>query len=74
MEIKQKLAAFLCTQLKLELSDKKMLVTHAHDEKARFLGYEREGQFTSVSTGKSLIAGPISYLVLQTSGVRRLPR
>ena len=40
MEIKQKLAAFLRNELKLELSDEKTLVTHARDEMARFLGYE----------------------------------
>lgn len=40
MEIKQKLAAFLRTELKLDLSDEKTLVTHARDEKAQFLGYE----------------------------------
>ena len=40
VEIKQKLAAFLRRELKLELSDEKTLVTHARDEVARFLGYE----------------------------------
>lgn len=40
MEIKQKLTTFLCTQLKLDLSEEKTLVTHARDEVARFLGYE----------------------------------
>lgn len=40
VEIKQKLAAFLRSELKLELSDEKTLVTHARDEKAQFLGYE----------------------------------
>ncbi len=40
VEIKQKLAAFLRSHLKLELSDEKTLVTHARDEVARFLGYE----------------------------------
>ena len=40
VEIKQKLGAFLRTQLKLELSDEKTLITHARGEKARFLGYE----------------------------------
>lgn len=40
VEIKQKLAAFLRSELKLELSDEKTLVTHARDEMARFLGYE----------------------------------
>ncbi len=40
VEIKQKLAAFLRAELKLELSEEKTLVTHARDEVARFLGYE----------------------------------
>ena len=40
VEIKHKLATFLREELKLELSDGKTLVTHARDEKARFLGYE----------------------------------
>lgn len=40
VEIKQKLAAFLRSEIKLELSEEKTLVTHARDEKARFLGYE----------------------------------
>jgi group II intron reverse transcriptase/maturase len=40
VEIKQKLAAFLRTELKLELSEGKTLVTHARDEVAQFLGYE----------------------------------
>jgi group II intron reverse transcriptase/maturase len=40
VEIKQKVAAFLRSELKLELSDEKTLVTHARDEVARFLGYE----------------------------------
>lgn len=40
VEIKQKLAVFLRTELKLELGEEKTLVTHARDEVARFLGYE----------------------------------
>jgi hypothetical protein len=39
-EIKNKLAQFLCEDLKLELSKAKTLVTHARTEPARFLGYE----------------------------------
>jgi group II intron reverse transcriptase/maturase len=38
-EIKQKLAAFLRDELKLELSEAKTLITHAETESARFLGY-----------------------------------
>jgi group II intron reverse transcriptase/maturase len=39
-EIKQQLAAFLQSELKLELSVEKTLITHARSEAARFLGYE----------------------------------
>jgi group II intron reverse transcriptase/maturase len=39
-QIKQRLAAFLHEDLKLELSEEKTLVTHARTSAARFLGYE----------------------------------
>jgi Type II intron maturase/AI2M/AI1M-like, HNH endonuclease/Reverse transcriptase (RNA-dependent DNA polymerase) len=39
-EIKQRLAAFLREDLKLELSPGKTLITHARTQRARFLGYE----------------------------------
>lgn len=39
-EIKGKLAEFLEKELKLEMSLKKTLITHASTERARFLGYE----------------------------------
>lgn len=39
-EIKQHIGAFLREELKLELSTTKTLITHAKDERARFLGYE----------------------------------
>lgn len=39
-EIKQRLAAFLCDDLKLELSQEKTLITHARTGAAKFLGYE----------------------------------
>ena len=39
-EIKQRLAAFLRDELKLELSQDKTLITHARTQAARFLGYE----------------------------------
>ena len=38
--IKNKIAAYLRDELKLELSAEKTLVTHARKEKAKFLGYE----------------------------------
>ena len=40
MNVKQQIAAFLRDELKLELSDEKTLITHARNEKARFLGYD----------------------------------
>jgi group II intron reverse transcriptase/maturase len=39
-EIKRQLRGFLRDELKLELSDEKTLITHAHEEAAKFLGYE----------------------------------
>jgi len=39
-KIKQRLAAFLRDELKLELSQDKTLITHARTKAARFLGYE----------------------------------
>jgi hypothetical protein len=36
--IKEKIAAFLATQLHLTLSAEKTLITHAHTSRARFLG------------------------------------
>jgi group II intron reverse transcriptase/maturase len=39
-QIKQQLATFLRDKLKLDLSAEKTLITHARDDKARFLGYE----------------------------------
>lgn len=38
--IRDRLQAFLAQALKLELSAAKTLITHAHTEKARFLGYD----------------------------------
>jgi group II intron reverse transcriptase/maturase len=38
--IRERLAEFLETRLKLSLSKEKTLITHAVDEKAKFLGYE----------------------------------
>jgi len=40
MEIKQQVAQYLQERLKLQLSDEKTLITHAMDERAKFLGYE----------------------------------
>jgi hypothetical protein len=51
-EIKQRLAAFLRDDLKLELSHDKTLITHARTEAARFLGYK-----ITVAHNNSLIIG-----------------
>jgi group II intron reverse transcriptase/maturase len=39
-EIKRRIGEFLRETLKLDLSEAKTLITHAHTERARFLGYE----------------------------------
>ena len=39
-QMKEKVASFLQTELKLPLSAEKTLMTHAHTGRARFLGYE----------------------------------
>jgi group II intron reverse transcriptase/maturase len=39
-DIKDRISMFLGTELKLTLSAEKTLITHAHTERARFLGYE----------------------------------
>src|SRR5262249_6409113 len=41
---KRQIAVFLRDDLKLELSDEKTLITHAHTQRAHFLGYELVGQ------------------------------
>lgn len=40
VNIKQQISRYLCDRLKLQLSDEKTLITHARDERAKFLGYE----------------------------------
>lgn len=40
VEIKQRIAEFLGNRLKLQLSNEKTLITHAMNERAKFLGYE----------------------------------
>jgi hypothetical protein len=50
--IRDRLGQFLSTRLKLTLSAEKTLITHAHDGKAKFLGYE-----ITVSKVGDLIAG-----------------
>ena len=40
VEIKQQISRFLGDRLKLQLSSEKTLITHARNERAKFLGYE----------------------------------
>lgn len=67
-EIRDRLAGFLGERLKLTLSMAKTLITHAHDEKAKFLGYEikvtREGHLIS-GNGKRATNGSIALLMPQ---------
>lgn len=60
-EIKQRLAAFLRDDLKLELSAEKTLITHARTRAARFLGYEIAVQHNDTKTtgGRRTVNGKI---------------
>ena len=53
-QIKQQLAEYLRTELKLELSEQKTLITHARTEAARFLGYEIVNQQADCKQHRSL--------------------
>lgn len=69
-EIKEKLKTFLRENLKLELSDEKTLITHAHTERAKFLGYEifaqhaddKIGGGTRAVNGKIGLKMPLSFV------------
>jgi len=67
-EIRQRLGEFLEQRLKLTLSPEKTLITHATDDKAKFLGYEvkvsREGTLVS-ENGKRAANGRIALLMPQ---------
>jgi group II intron reverse transcriptase/maturase len=67
-EIRERLGEWLETNLKLTLSKEKTLVTHAGDEKARFLGYEikaTRGNSLIDNTGKRAANGNIALLMPQ---------
>jgi group II intron reverse transcriptase/maturase len=51
-QIKQHLGKYLQETLKLELSQEKTLITHAHTQAARFLGYELQAQYRNDKLGK----------------------
>jgi hypothetical protein len=52
-EIRQRLGEFLERELKLTLSAEKTLITHATDDKAKFLGYEIQSRKTGSRVDKS---------------------
>jgi len=66
--IRQRLGEWLRDNLKLTLSEEKTLITHAHDEKAKFLGHEvtvtRCGTLIS-EDGRRATNGRISLLMPQ---------
>ncbi|MEU8695016.1 reverse transcriptase domain-containing protein [Streptomyces sp. NPDC048665] len=64
-EIKERLADFLQTTLKLELSREKTLVTHARTEAAKFLGYEINVRYgnSKITRGRRAVNGTIGLHV-----------
>jgi len=64
--IRDRLSEFLGTKLRLTLSEEKTLITHAHDEKAKFLGHEitvtKAGSHIS-RDGRRAANGKIALLV-----------
>lgn len=67
--IREQLGEFLSQKLKLTLSPEKTLITHATDEKARFLGYEikatRDGNLIA-SDGRRATNGLLTLLMPQS--------
>jgi group II intron reverse transcriptase/maturase len=72
-QIRQRLAAFLREELKLELNQDKTLITHARTSAARFLGYEITTQHAD---GKISRGGRINRGMRATNGkiALRVPR
>src|SRR6266567_7830956 len=64
-EIKEKIAAFLRDELRLELSPSKTLITHAASQAARFLGYEVKAQHsdTKITRNRRAVNGAIGLFV-----------
>jgi group II intron reverse transcriptase/maturase len=64
-EIKERIAAFLRDELKLELSPSKTLITHAASQAARFLGYEIKAQHsdTKITRNRRAVNGAIGLFV-----------
>jgi hypothetical protein len=73
VEIKRILGQFLREELKLELSEEKTLITHAHTGKARFLGYDIVAQHadTKITRGQRAVNGSIGLLVPREAITRR---
>jgi group II intron reverse transcriptase/maturase len=67
-EIRQKLGEYLGQNLKLTLSAEKTLITHAHDEKAKFLGHEITVTRSRdcLINGRRLCNGKIALLMPRT--------
>jgi len=65
-EIRERLREFLAERLKLTLSEEKTLITHAHDGRASFLGYEitvsKVGDLIAVD-GRRATNGKIALLM-----------
>lgn len=51
-QIKQQLGSYLRDTLKLELSQEKTLITHAHKQSARFLSYDIQAQYRNDKLAK----------------------
>ena len=64
-EIREKIAAFLRDELRLELSPSKTLITHAASQAARFLGYEIKAQHsdTKITRNRRAVNGAIGLFV-----------
>jgi group II intron reverse transcriptase/maturase len=75
--IRERLRDFLARQLKLTLSQEKTLITHAGDDKAKFLGYEikvvREGNLLS-DKGARATNGRIALLMPRQVVLKQLKR
>lgn len=64
-EIKNKLQTFLKTELRLDLSEEKTLITHARTHKARFLGYNISTTFcdSKLTANERSINGSIALRI-----------
>jgi len=65
-QIKQLLRDFLHNQLRLTLSEEKTLITHAHTQEARFLGYGIQTQYCNdklAADGRRLVNAKIALRV-----------